>query len=78
MASNGTPSFANTLVSGELSRPWTEHQIYETIYDNNRAIYQSIKGPQINNKREVNMYNIQQWEIIRLAYMYSTWQSVSM
>ena len=53
MASNGTPSFANTLVSGELSRPWTEHQIYETIYDNNRAIYQSIKGLQINNKGRV-------------------------
>ena len=50
MASNDTPSFANTLVSGELSRPWTESQIYETIYENDRPVYETIKALQINNK----------------------------
>ena len=53
MSIDSTPTYTNTLVSGELAHSWKKDDVLENIYQNEKATYDSINGMQVNNKGRV-------------------------
>ena len=53
MSINKTPAYNNTLVSGELTRPWKQNELYEEIFNTDKAVYDSINAIQINGKGRI-------------------------
>ena len=53
MASAQTPIYPNTLVSGELNKVWKQSDIYDTIFQNDKSVYDDFSKLQVNGKGRI-------------------------